>query len=197
MNSNKIAGGQFIGPKNKEDFLRRAQDGKLIFMLPPTLFKREFAIEVGGYRLEGFSKGRPRYQDLSEDMDLWSRMSDLYASGKVMLTIPEVLFYYRKNTSSLSASKESLIAMQNKLRYIKENLKRRRVGKEEVFFVDYMNSLRSLEKVKNHFKDTSAFYYRNAGFAYVEKSYLSFVYFMMISIIFHPPYIINKIKNTF
>ena len=32
---------------------------------------------------------------------MWSRMSDFYKDGKVMITIPEVLFYYRKNTSSL------------------------------------------------------------------------------------------------
>ena len=197
MNSNKIVGGQFIGPKNKEDFLKRAEDGKLTFMLPPTLFKREFAIEAGGYRLKGFAGGKLRYQDLSEDLDLWSRMSDFYISGKIMLTIPEVLFYYRKNTSSLSASKDSLIAMQNKIRYIKYNLKRRRAGKEDVLFVDYMSSLTPQQKEKNYIKDTSAFYYRKAGFSYVERSYFSFVYFMIMSVLLRPSYIVDKVKSNF
>lgn len=197
INANKISGGQFIGPKNKEDFLKRAQAGKLTFMLPPTLFKRDYAIQVGGYRLEGFPSGKLRYQDLSEDMDLWSRMSDLYISGKVMLTIPEVLFYYRKDTSSLSASKESLVAMQHKMRYIKQNLKLRRMKKKELLFLDYMDSLRPLEKVENYFKDSSAFYYRNAGFSYVEKSYFSFIYYMTLSVILNPLYIIAKIKSNF
>lgn len=197
INSNEIVGGQFIGPVSNDDFITRSKEGKLTFMLPPTLFKREYAIQVGGYRLEGFASGKPRYQDLSEDMDLWSRMSDLYISGKVMLTIPEVLFYYRKNTSSLSASKENLIAMQNKMRYIKQNLKRRRMEKKDLLFLDYMGSLKLLEKVKNYFKDSSAFYYRNAGFSYVENSFLSFIYYMILSIILNPLYIIDKIKSNF
>ncbi|MCK5538099.1 MAG: glycosyltransferase family 2 protein [Bacteroidales bacterium] len=197
IRSNKIVGGQFIGPISKEYFLQRAEEGKLIFMLPPTLFKREFAIQAGGYRLEGFASGKPRYQDLSEDLDMWSRMSDFYASGKIMLTIPEVLFYYRKNTSSLSASKDSLIAMQNKIRYIKQNLKRRRAGTEDLIFIDYIDSLTSSQKVKHYFKDTSAFYYRKAGFSYVAKSYISFIYFMTLSVIFNPLYIVDKVKSNF
>lgn len=194
--SEEIAGGQYIGPKNEEDFFQRAKDGKLTFMLPPTLFIREFAVQAGGYRLNGFPAGRPRYQDLSEDLDLWSRMSDFYVEGKVMLTLPEVLFYYRKSTSSLSASKESLIAMQNKIRYIKSNLKRRRAGQEDLFFTDYMDAIPKLAKVKNYFKDLSAFYYRNAGFSYVKKSYITFVYFMTLSAFLNPSYIVDKVRSN-
>ncbi|NOQ32167.1 MAG: glycosyltransferase [Helicobacteraceae bacterium] len=196
-NSKKIAGGHYIGPTSEDEFRYKAENGKLILIPNVTLFRTEFAIQVGGYRLKGFVSGKPRYQDLSEDLDLWSRMSDFYTSGKVMLTIPEVLFYYRKNTSSLSASKDSLIAMQNKIRYIKLNLKRRRVGKNDLSFIDYMDSLTRSQKVKNYFKDTSAFYYRKAGFSYVEKSYLSFAYFMMISVLLNPSYIVDKIKSNF
>lgn len=197
LNSNKIAGGHYIGPTSKEEFRYKAENGKLILIPNVTLFKPEFAIKAGGYRLDGFASGKPRYQDLSEDLDLWSRMSDFYTSGKVMLTIPEVLFYYRKNTSSLSASKDSLIAMQHKIRYIKHNLKRRRIGEKDISFVDYMGSLTMAQKVKNYFKDTSAFYYRKAGFAYVEKSYLSFVYYVTLSIILNPAYIVDKVKSNF
>lgn len=196
MNSNEIAGGHYIGPTSKEEFIYKAENGKLILIPNVTLFRKEFAVKAGGYRLKGFASGKPRYQDLSEDLDLWSRMSDFYTSGKVMLTIPEVLFFYRKNTLSLSASKDSLTAMQNKIRYIKRNLKRRRAGKEDLLFVDYMDSLTLLEKVKNYFKDTSAFYYRNAGFSYVEKSYFSFIYYMFLSIIFNPAYIVDKVKSN-
>lgn len=197
MNSKKIAGGHYIGPISKEEFRYKAENGKLILIPNVTLFKRDFSIQAGGYRLTGFISGKPRYQDLSEDLDLWSRMSDFYASGKVMLTIPEVLFYYRKNTSSLSASKDSLIAMQNKIRYIKQNLKRRRAGEKDLLFVDYMDALTTSQKVKNYFKDTSAFYYRKAGFSYVERSYLSFVYFMMLSVLLNPSYIVDKVKSNF
>ncbi len=197
IRSNNIVGGHYIGPTNKEEFNVKAENGKLILISNVTLFKLEFAIQAGGYRLDGFLSGIPRFQDLSEDLDLWSRMSDFYTSGKVMLTIPDVLFYYRKNTSSLSASKDSLVAMQNKIRYIKYNLKRRRRGKLDLSFIDYMESLSIVQKIKNYFKDNSAFYYRNAGFSYVEKAYVSFVYYIILSLLFNPFYIVDKIKSNF
>lgn len=197
VNSKKIAGGHYIGPTSEEEFRYKAENGKLILIPNVTLFKNEFAIQAGGYRLEGFENGKPRYQDLSEDLDLWSRMSDFYAFGKVMLTIPEVLFYYRKNTSSLSASKDSLIAMQNKIRYIKTNIKRRRKGLEDLYFIDYMDSLSKSQKIKHFFVDNSAFYYRQAGFSYVNKRYFSFIYNMLLSILLNPKYLVVKIKSNF
>lgn len=197
INSKKIFGGQFVGSISNELFLQRVKGEKLIFMLPPTLFVRKLAILAGGYRLEGFPSGKPRYQDFSEDLDLWSRMSDFYISGKVMLTLPEVLFYYRKSKSSLSASTESLVAMQNKIRYIKHNIKRRRSGKEDVLFVDYMSSRSLSEKVKNFPKDTSVFYYKRAGFLYLDKQYLSFLYYISLSVILNPNYIVEKFNSNF
>ncbi len=197
LNSKNIVGGHFIGPVSIEQFRYKAENGKLILIPNVTLFKRCIAIISGGYRLEGFSNGKPRYQDLSEDLDLWSRMSDFYDSDKIMLTIPEVLFLYRKNTSSLSASKDSLVAMQNKIRFIKFNLKRRRLGKKDIFFVDYLASLSTLDKVRHYFKDLSAFYYRKAGFLYVENSYISFIFYMSFSLILNPFYILDKVKSNF
>lgn len=196
-NSNKIKGGHYIGPTTKQDFFNRAESGKFILMPCTALFQREYAIKAGGYRMKGFGDGSIRYQDLSEDLDLWSRMSDFYSENKVMLTIPEVLFYYRKNTNTLSASKDSLFAMQNKIRYIKFNLKRRRSGKLDIDFIDYMDSLSDKEKKQNYKKDISAYYYRKAGFLYVNKSYLKFISNMIRSIFYNPSYIIDKIKSNF
>ena len=197
MKGNKISGGQYIGPKSEEDFKIRAEDGKLIFMLPPTLFKKNYALKAGGYRKDGFPKdSKTRYQDLSEDLDMWSRMSDFYKDGKIMITIPEVLFYYRKNTSSLSASKDSLIAMQTKIRFIKTNLKRRRNNKQDLTFIEFIESLSLKEKFLNSLKDLSAFYYRKAGFLYVEKKYLGFLLNLSYSIILNPLYIVDKFKSN-
>ena len=196
-NSNKINGGHYIGPTTKQDFFNRAVSGKFILMPCTTLITREYAIKAGGYRINGFEKGKIRYQDLSEDLDLWSRMSDFYIDNKIMLTSPEVLFYYRKNTHSLSASKDNLFAMQNKIRYIKFNLKRRRSGKLDIDFIDYMASLSDKEKQQNYKKDISAYYYRKAGFLYVNKSYLKFTSNIIRSIFYNPSYIIDKVKSNF
>lgn len=194
--SNQIIGGQFIGPKTEMDFMERAKDGKLIFMLPPTLFKRYYAIKAGGYRVKGFPEGGRRYQDLSEDLDLWSRMSDFYADGKLMLTLPEELFFYRKLTSSLSASRDSLVAMQEKIRFIKYNLKLRRQGKIDIDFVNYRLTLTKRDKVRNYVKDMSAYHYREAGFLLVRRAYIRFIYHIFLSILLNPIYLIDKIKSN-
>ena len=196
-NSNKIKGGHYIGPVNEKEFFNRAKQGRFILMPCTALFNKEYAIKAGGYRTKGFSKGEIRYQDLSEDLDLWSRMSDFYIEKKIMITIPEVLFEYRKNTNTLSASKENLFAMQDKMRYVKINLKRRRAGLLEIDFVEYMSALTLKDKKKHHLKDTSAYYYRKAGFLFVKKSYLAFTYYMVCSILYNPSYIVDKIKSNF
>ena len=59
--------------------------------------------------------------------------------------------------------------MQNKIRFIKTNLKRRRQNIEELTFIQFMENQTSKDKLKNWFKDMSAHYYRKAGFLYVEK----------------------------
>jgi hypothetical protein len=124
-------------------------------------------------------------------------MSDFHTKyNSIILTIPEVLFYYRKITSSLSASKQSLVGMQNKIRYIKKNLKLRRAGKEEINFISYMESFTLYERIKYYFMDSSAYFYRKAGFLYVQKKYLGFLIYITLSAILNPFYIINKLKSN-
>lgn len=197
-NGKKIIGGHYLGPISQDEFYHKAKNGKFILMPGIALFKREEAIRVGGYNQKGFPvDSKIRYQDLSEDLDLWARMSDLYTEDKYMITIPEVLFYYRKNTNTLSASKDSLIAMQNKIRYIKHNLKRRRKNLPNKTFIDFMDSIDEKDKQKFYKKDMSAYYYREAGFNYVNKKYLKFLWNMILSIKNNPAYIADKMKSNF
>jgi len=193
--SNHISGGIYLGPTSKEEFFWRAKSGKLIFMPICTLFNVRYAINAGGFVQEGFPNEIDiRYQDLSEDLDLWSRMSDFYKDDKYMITIPEVLFYYRKNTSSLSSSRTNLFAMQGKIRYVKFNLKRRRKGLGDITYIEYANSEEVKNKKSNFYKDISAYYYRQAGFYFVKKSYLKFIINMILSFRYNPKYILNKVK---
>ncbi len=194
---NHLPGGFFFGNYTKDEFMERAKNGKLILMSIVALFRREYGMKVGGFRLEGFPSGKMRYQDQSVDLDFWSRMSDLYLEDKYMITLPEVLFYYRKDTTSLSGSKVGLFAMQNKIRYIKVNIKRRRKNMEDLSFIDYMDTLSMGQKIKNFFLDNSAFYYRQAGFSYVNKHYLFFIYYMLLSVLLNPNYILVKFKSNF
>ena len=89
-NGKKISGGQYLGDKTKIEFYSRAKQNKLIFLGSNAIFNREIANSVGGRSVKGFFKGKPRYQDLCEDLDLWTRMSDLYIEKKAIIVIPEV-----------------------------------------------------------------------------------------------------------
>lgn len=76
-NGNKMNGGIFLGETSKEGFYEKAAKEKLIFMQPTAIYDRLLALQVGGHNITGFPNGKPRYQDLCEDLDLWTRMSDL------------------------------------------------------------------------------------------------------------------------
>ena len=77
----KMRGGLFIGDTTKEQFMKRAKAEKRIFLPIQTMFDREAAITVGGFSLEGYPEGKPRYRDYCEDLELWTRLSDLYKEG--------------------------------------------------------------------------------------------------------------------
>ena len=62
-NDIKIGGGLYLGETTKEGFILKAAAGKLIFMQPTAIYDRDAALSVGGYIIDGFPSGKPRYQD--------------------------------------------------------------------------------------------------------------------------------------
>lgn len=120
-------------------------------MQPTAIYDRELALSVGGYVIDGYPEGKPRYQDYCEDLDLWTRMSDLYTEGKAIIVVPKVLCQYRKG-NGLSSSSFNMIL---KMRYTKTNLLRRRSGEKELTFVDFYRGL-SVQELKEYQRDAKA-----------------------------------------
>lgn len=193
-NGKKLPGGLFFKMPDANTFVERASEGKLIFMLPATMFRREYAVKAGGYRQTGFPDGTLRYQDLSEDLDLWSRMSDFYIDGKYMVTLPKVLYYYRKRTSSLSAAKSTQFAMSLKIKFIKRNLNLRREGIEEMTFIEFLSNRTVWEKLRDKRQFYSEYFYRKAAFAFTEHQYFKIALNLPVSIVLNPKYFIQKIR---
>lgn len=191
-NGQKLPGGMYFKMSDTHAFIERASEGKLIFMLPATMFRREYALKAGGYRQAGFPDGLIRYQDLSEDLDLWSRMSDFYSDGKYMKILPKVLYYYRKRTGSLSSSKCTQYAMSLKIKFIKHNLKRRRAGENEIEFTDFLSNRTVWEKFHDKRQFYSEYFYRKAAFAFAEHKYFRAVLNLPASILLNPKYLIDK-----
>lgn len=193
-----LAGGLFLGPVTEDEFISKASGGKMIFMLPPTLFKREYALKAGGYRqAEWFPKGNIRLEDLSEDVDLWGRMSDFYADGKLMLTVPEVLFLYRKRESSLSTGFAKSRAMGLKMMYIKANQLRRRAGEDELTFSGFINTFNLWKKFNFERKNAGTYFYRRACFSFVHRNFFSCVFYLMLGGLCSPLYPLEKYKANF
>lgn len=190
----KMKGGIYLGETTKERFYEKAAKEKLIFMQPTAIYDREIALSVGGHNITGFPEGKPRYQDLCEDLDLWTRMSDLYKEGKAIIVIPEILCRYRKHESAMSANSRGMIL---RMRHIKKNLKLRRRGEKELTFIEFRNNL-STEELKRLEKDAKAAdSLRNGVFYLKRKNIFMAAWEVMKSIYYRPGYIVDKLKHNF
>lgn len=189
----KIGGGIFLGETTKEGFYEKAKNKKLIFMQPTAIYDRELALSVGGYKIDGYPEGRPRYQDFCEDLDLWTRMSDLYIENKAIVVLPEILCKYRKVGSGLSSSSLNMIL---KMRFVKQNLLHRRNGEKELSFIEFYNSIgeETLAKLKRD--ADAADLLRNGVFLLKEGAIRKGTKLIFRSIRLRPCYFIDKIKHN-
>lgn len=191
--SKKIGGGIFLGETTKEAFYLKAKNKKLIFMQPTAIIKREALLRVGGRNIQGFFEGKPRYQDLCEDLDLWTRMSDLYIEGKAIVVVPEILCKYRKHEQALSANSLGMIL---RMRHIKTNLLLRRAEKPEQTFVEFYNALTQIEIAQLKKKSKAADCLRNGAFLLKKGKVFSALKNIVQSIRAEPSYLWQKIKSN-
>lgn len=192
MNGKKLMGGTYLGVRDKEEFMTKAEAGKLFFMPIHTIFDRDVAIKSGGFATKGFFEGKPRYQDYCEELDLWTRMSDFYSEGKYFTTIPEALYYYRKSTG-LSSNHFNMIL---KMRYTKCNVRRRRAGKENLTFVEFYNSLGESEIKALKREAFAADSLRNGAIFLKRGNILKGPWLLLRSFIAKPSYFFDKLKNN-
>ena len=191
--SKKIGGGIFLGETSKESFCLKAKNKKLIFMQPTAIINREALLKVGGRNVAGFFEGKPRYQDLCEDLDLWTRMSDLYTEGKAIVVVPEILCNYRKHEQALSANSLGMIL---RMRHIKTNLLLRREGVNEKTFIDFYSTLSEKEMIRLKQKSKAADCLRKGVFLLKKGNVFSAFKNIIQSIVAEPGYIWQKIKSN-
>lgn len=187
----KIGGGLYLGETSKDKSIERAKAGKLFFMQPTAIYDRVTAMKVGGYDIDGFPEGKPRYQDFCEDLDLWTRMSDLYTEGKAIVVVPEVLALYRKGGGLSSNS----YPMMLKMKYTKSNVKRRRTGRQNQTFIEFYDSLskEELERIKRDAKVADNF---RKGVLLLKGYNPKGVWLITKSILSSPSYFLSKLKNN-
>lgn len=190
LSGNKIGGGVFLGDKTKESFYERAQRGKLMFLPSTSIYDRELALKVGGHNMDGFPEGNPRYRDYCEDLDLWTRMSDLYLEKKAIVVLPEVLYQYRKG-DGLSVNSFNMML---RIQHIKNNVKRRRSGESDLTFIEFYDSLSEQELKKLKHDAIAADSLRNAVFYLHRGNVIMFAWLVLKSIWYKPAYLGDKIR---
>ncbi len=189
----RIGGGIYMGARTKEEFAERAERGKLIFMQPTAVYDRQAALSVGGYQIDGVPSGRPRWQDCCEDLDLWTRTSDLYTEGRAIIVVPEVLCLYRK-AGGLSSSSFNMLV---KMRYVKSNLRRRRAGGKDMTFRDFYAALSPADLLDIQREAKAADDLRNGVF-YIKRGHrLHGLTLLVKSFCRRPRYFIDKLRNNF
>lgn len=134
-----------------------------------------------------------RYEDFSEDLDLWCRMSDLGAEGRYFLTLPENLLRYRKPLDSLSTKNLSL--MQLKMRWIKDCLRRRRAGQPERTLANFIASRTAWQRFSDWRSDNAAGFYKRAGFAYARRNFPALAWYLALASALSPKLIRQKIAS--
>lgn len=191
-NGRKIGGGLYLGETTKEGFINKAAAGKLIFMQPTAIYDREAALSVGGYMIDGFPDGKPRYRDFCEDLDLWTRMSDLYVDEKAIIVIPETLCLYRKGGGLSSHSFEMIL----KMRYTKHNVKARRSGEKEMTFTEFYSSLSEKYLKSLHNEAFAADSLRNGVLLLKKGNPFKGIWSILQSVFTRPSYFFDKLKHN-
>lgn len=189
----KMVGGIFLGETSKEAFRKKAEAGKLIFMQPTAIYDRKLALTVGGHCVDGFPEGKPRYRDLCEDLDLWTRMSDLYIDGKAIVVVPDILCGYRKHEQAMSTNS---IGMILRMKYIKGNVRRRREGMSDITFIEFLQILSAEERkrIENEAKSSDSL--RNSFYKFRKFRFFSGCYYLLKSLWYKPDYLVSKIKHN-
>lgn len=187
-------GTQRVGPESRTAFERIYREVKLLFMAPCTLFRKADALAVGGYRQALMPNAAGiRYEDFSEDLDLWCRLSDLGAEGRYFLTLPESLLRYRKPLDSLST--KNIAHMQLKMRWIKDCLRRRRTGGPERSLAAFIASRSPIQRFADWRSDKAAAFYKRAGFAYARRNFAGLVWYLLLTGLMSPKLIRQKVAT--
>lgn len=194
FDGDRSLGHQRIGSRTKEEFLLSYANNKLYFQSIVTLISRDLALSVGGFRTDLMQNETGiRYEDYAEDLDLWCRMADLGADGRYFVTVPKVLFRYRKPLESTSTT--NLVHMQLKMRWIKDCLRRRRTGHAERSLKEFIVSRGVWQRLTDWRSDRAAEFYKKAGFSYARHNYISLVCYLLLAGLHSPKLIRQKITT--
>jgi len=165
-----------------EEIADKIKNNELVgFNHPTVMMRKEIILKLGGYRSEYWP---------ADDIDLWNRILE---NGYRIEIIPEYLTDYRIHSGSVTiySVKNSFL----KAKFVKHNLIRRRSGKQEITFNDFLvlfNETNLLKKVNSFRKLYGQIFYKKAVFEWASRNKIKFLYNLIISLILNPFYTFGK-----
>lgn len=182
--SNKI-----IGRKKSElisfENIKKKINKDIVFGIfhPGAVFYKEIFMDVGGYR---------PYFWPCEDIDLWSRFIEYGYKFKVQ---DEYLMRYRIHEKSISM--ENFYQNRFQLSWVKECAKSRRNKQKEPNRDEFLKKYipkNFFSKLNFYRKQKGAYYFYCSKNKFIQKSYLKFIQYFLLTLIFRPNVLFNKIK---
>jgi glycosyltransferase involved in cell wall biosynthesis len=170
-----------VGPRNKEEYWHLRNNAEIVQVIHPTaMLNREVLVKVGGYD--------PEFRAW-EDIELFDRMLE---HGRLQ-TISEPLLHYRVHGSSISMTKHLTRGIA--IYFIIERQRARLEGRPVPTYEEYEKIYASMPWIKRARitrDEMASIYYRRAGMAYGERSYLSVAWFLLIAAIINPAYTLPR-----
>ena len=181
----KIIGKSASDLKTRRDFKRYLDSNELIGVSHPGVIMRKSVVqEVGGYR--------PQYWP-ADDIDLWNRVAE---RGYLILVQQEYLLKYRIHGSSVSVY-DSMRARQM-VRWIKENMIRRRSGQAELSLEEFRQLYEQrplLHRMNQERKDLAKVFYKRAVFSYSKRQFIDVFLNAFVVLLLQPSYVINQARH--
>jgi glycosyltransferase involved in cell wall biosynthesis len=172
------------GPTSIEDFEGQREEGHLVQLIHPTvILKKEIVLAAGGYRTE--------FEPV-EDLDLFNRMA---AYGPI-LAIPEPMLQYRIHNQSVSMKR--FFFQRVLMRYVisshRRSLEQLPAQTFDEFLKDYNHTL-WLARLDRARKTYGMFFYRKAGLAAGDASYISGAVYFILSVLCNPSYSLRRFRK--
>ncbi len=176
--------GDYTSPlTSRAEVARWLEHDLVIHFIQSGALVRKDAIEaVGGYR--------PEF-NVTEDTDLWNRIAE---AGYTVLVQPEVLMQVRVHERSLTRT--SLMLQIRQFRWLDDGARRRRAGRPEVSFEQFMASERRgsfLRRLNIRRQDYGQVMFKRAAISHSRQAPLATVGELSVSALMYPSHAVKNV----
>lgn len=172
-----------IGPTSQEEYERYVRDGRIIFVISPTvMFRRELALKLGGYDDAMFG---------AEDVELMTRLAE---QGPVR-ALNEDLALYRVHGASISSTK---FEHQQRMFDFLDLRTKLRLGGHDISLPKYLEMLENQpprEKLARLVRNMGRRQYRDAVVHLAERRFVRAAGAGAVAVLCDPRHALTRIRN--